>query len=74
MRRAICALAILTLIQGFAVGEDAPYYRDLFSDTWVATDALGRKMPLHDEVGPVKTDQRRVVGIFYITWHTHAAR
>lgn len=44
--------------------------RDLFSDTWVATDALGRKMPTHAEVGPVKKDQRRVVGIFYITWHT----
>lgn len=43
---------------------------DLFSDTWVATDALGRTMPGIDAVGPVKTDQRRVVGIFYITWHT----
>lgn len=43
---------------------------DLFSDTWVATDALGRTMPGFDAVGPVKTDQRRVVGIFYITWHT----
>ncbi|MGL6196643.1 MAG: hypothetical protein ACRC2T_17665 [Thermoguttaceae bacterium] len=44
--------------------------RDLFSDTWVGTDALGRKMPTHAEVGDVKNDQRRVVGIFYITWHT----
>ena len=43
---------------------------DLFADTWVATDALGRTMPLIDSVGPVKNDQRRVVGIFYITWHT----
>ncbi|NLN77103.1 MAG: hypothetical protein GX139_12460 [Armatimonadetes bacterium] len=43
--------------------------RDLFSDTWVATDALGRSMPGIEEVGPVKDDQRRVVGIFYITWH-----
>lgn len=43
---------------------------DLFPDTWVATDALGRTMPGIDSVGPVKTDQRRVVGIFYITWHT----
>jgi len=45
-------------------------YRDLFSDTWVATDALGRSMPPFDEVGPVKEDKRRVVSIFYITWHT----
>ena len=43
---------------------------DLYSDTWVATDALGRTMPGFDSVGPVKKDQRRVVGIFYITWHT----
>lgn len=43
---------------------------DLYQDTWVATDALGRTMPGIDAVGPVKTDQHRVVGIFYITWHT----
>lgn len=36
---------------------------DLFSDTWVATDALGRELPVFDEVGPPKTD--RFVGIFY---------
>ena len=45
-------------------------YVDLYPDTWVATDALGRTMPQIDSVGPVKTGQRRVVGIFYITWHT----
>jgi len=44
-------------------------YRDLYTDTWVASDALGRTMPTYEEVGPVKDDQRRVVGIFYITWH-----
>ncbi len=44
--------------------------RDLFADTWVASDALGRVMPSFEEVGPVKNDQRRVTGIFYITWHT----
>jgi hypothetical protein len=45
-------------------------YRDIYPDTWVASDALGRRMPDFQEVGPVKDDQRRVVGIFYITWHT----
>jgi len=45
-------------------------YRDIYPDTWVATDALGRTMPDESDVGQVKTDQRRVVGIFYITWHT----
>ena len=42
---------------------------DLMSDTWVGVDALGRQMPLIDSVGKVKTDHRRVTGIFYITWH-----
>jgi len=44
-------------------------YRDIFPDTWVATDALGRNMPDQSAVGPVKTNQQRVAGIFYITWH-----
>ena len=46
---------------------------DLMSDTWVATDALGRQMPLVDSVGTPKTDHDRVVGIFYITWHSQRA-
>lgn len=45
------------------------YYRDLYADTWVASDALGRTMPGLQEAGPVKKDQQRVVGMFYITWH-----
>lgn len=44
--------------------------RDLYSDTWVATDAIGRTMPTSEQTGDVKDDKRRVVGIFYITWHT----
>lgn len=45
-------------------------YRDIYPDTWVATDALGRTMPDAATVGPLKTDQPRVVSIFYITWHS----
>ena len=52
---------------------EAPYYRDLYSDTWVGHDALGRNMPPYSVVGPVKKDHRRVVGIFYITWHSDSA-
>ena len=44
--------------------------QDLWSDTWVATDGLGRAMPTSLEVGDLKTDKPRTVGIFYITWHT----
>jgi hypothetical protein len=45
-------------------------FTDLYPDTWVATDATGRTMPDCDSVGEVKAGQRRVAGIFYITWHT----
>ncbi|MGL4943675.1 MAG: hypothetical protein ACRC46_10840 [Thermoguttaceae bacterium] len=67
------ALTLLTiLVCGIAVSaETTPDVssRDIFQDTWVGTDALGRTMPTHTEVGDVKTDHPRVVGIFYISWH-----
>jgi len=60
-------LLLLTLVcQSFSAQDGI----DLMSDTWVATDALGRTMPLYEDVGPVKNDHIRTVGIFYITWHT----
>lgn len=34
---------------------------------WPATDALGNKLPMPDEVGPPQAD--RFVGIFYFLWH-----
>jgi hypothetical protein len=34
--------------------------------SWPASDGLGRKLPTHDQTGPVKTD--RHVGIFYFVW------
>ena len=40
---------------------------DLQSDTWVATDALGRTQPAQEAAGPPKKD--KWVGIFYWTWH-----
>src|SRR5262249_1749349 len=63
---------VLTLFGAVLDGlaAEAPYYRDLFPDTWVGHDALGRNMPTSFDVGPAKTDHRRVVGIFYITWHS----
>lgn len=55
----------------WALGTPSPAetIRDIYADTWVGVDALGRSMPTMAEVGPVKKDKRRVVGIFYITWH-----
>ncbi len=66
-------LAILLLLTASTLHADQPPYRDLYPDTWVATDALGRTMPDSAAVGPVKEGQRRVVGIFYITWHRDGA-
>ncbi len=40
---------------------------DLYADTWVATDALGRTQPGIAEAGPVRKD--KWVGFFYWTWH-----
>jgi type 1 glutamine amidotransferase len=44
-----------------------PVTRDLFSDTWVATDSLGRKLPSADELSPPRP--HRKVGMFYFLWH-----
>jgi hypothetical protein len=44
-------------------------YRDIYPDTWVGTDAPGRRMPVSGDVGPVKTGHPRIVSIFYVTWH-----
>ncbi|MEA3340943.1 MAG: VCBS repeat-containing protein, partial [Chloroflexota bacterium] len=38
-----------------------------YSDTWVATDALGRTLPDYDDVGGLRAD--RTVGMFYFLWH-----
>jgi hypothetical protein len=40
---------------------------DLASDTWAATDALGRKVPIFPEVPAPRAN--RTVGIFYFLWH-----
>ena len=40
--------------------------RDLMSDTWCATDALGRELPGYEQCGPPRA--RRTVGIFYFLW------
>ncbi len=70
----LIALSIVSCTTTVQDTVDYSYATDLMTDTWVATDALGRTMPGYEEVGPVKNDQRRVVGIFYITWHTQGLR
>lgn len=41
--------------------------RDLFSDTWVGTDALGRQVPVAPAVRPARSG--RYVGMFYFLTH-----
>ena len=66
MKRLFVLAALSAMSVTACVQTDTP--SDLMSDTWVATDALGRQMPLQETVGPVK-DGRHFTGIFYITWH-----
>ena len=66
----IGCLAFVWLLEVNTVFAQQDTIRDIYPDTWVATDALERTMPSYEEVGPIKKDQRRVVGIFYITWHS----
>ncbi|MFD2146760.1 hypothetical protein [Mucilaginibacter antarcticus] len=70
----ICTcIAVLFVSMAMMANAQSPKkadYRDIFADTWVATDALGRTMPNSTLAGPVKKDHKRVVGIFYITWHS----
>ena len=70
----LIALSVVSCTPKVQDTIDYSYATDIMSDTWVATDALGRTMPSYEEVGDVKNDQRRVVGIFYITWHTQGLK
>src|SRR5688572_25103320 len=62
-RAAVCGVILAGFLSNGAradQGERNP------GTPWPATDALGRSLPLADEVGPPKAD--RFVGIFYFLW------
>lgn len=40
---------------------------DTYSDTWVGTDTLGRKLPTTSEAGQPR--EGKTVGLFYYIWH-----
>lgn len=44
--------------------EDLTY---TYSDTWTATDMIGRKLPDNSTVGDIRPDKE--IGLFYWTWH-----
>ncbi len=58
----IWAMVILLSSVTYAGGEPRS-----ISDAWVATDALGRRLPDHTAVGDPRPD--RYVALFYWTWH-----
>ena len=66
----ICCLVALSLCGTnlAAEYEGKPYPGDdVYADTWVATDALGRPVPGREVCGAAKSD--KWVGMFYWTWH-----
>ncbi len=56
-------LGLLCIAAQCAFGQ----WQDSFSDTWVATDALGRQVATFPEVPAPRAD--RTVGMFYFLWH-----
>ncbi len=62
---AMFRLLISVLLTGGSLAAVPP--ADNRSDTWVATDALGRKVPIFPEVAAPRAD--RTVGLFYFLWH-----
>ncbi len=67
------ALLLLVLIAGLAACpvSSAAAEWDLESDTWAATDALGRTLPGSPDCGSPKPS--KTVGIFYFLWHNPSA-
>ncbi|MEI7730969.1 MAG: hypothetical protein WCO56_15445 [Verrucomicrobiota bacterium] len=60
-------LSVMALVGPGTFGGEPPVPPwDNFSDTWVATDALGRSLPTNAEVGNPRPN--RYVGIFYFLW------
>lgn len=66
MRKSIIAF-VFCLIVNFVYGQNVT--RNLYKDSWVATDALGRSLPSYEEIGPLKKD--RYVGMFYFLTHNN---
>lgn len=59
---------LLIVVAITAVSLTATVSADIVPDSWTAVDDLGRETPTYADV-PVKTDKKRTVGIFYVTWH-----
>ena len=67
MRKIFTSISILALATSALVSIPAAS-QEVNPDSWVATDALGRKVRTYDDA-PAKRDGK-FVAIFYWTWHT----
>lgn len=66
-RRLVCWLFALGLLSGVGLPAQTISSEQVPCTPWPATDALGRKLPVPDEVGPPQPG--RFVGIFYFLTH-----
>ena len=73
--RALAFVCLTLLVAGSAAAVAAaadagantnPNSWDVASDTWVATDALGRSLPTSEQVGLPRPE--KFVGVFYFLW------
>lgn len=65
---ALAILLFVTTVSAFGQGQFERKGTPLIlSDSWTATDALGRKLPDHNSVGDMRPN--RSVALFYWTWH-----
>ncbi len=62
-----CYLQLLLTVCLYLTGTCFSSAPERISDNWAATDALGRKLPSHSEVGDYRKD--KYVALFYWTWH-----
>ena len=65
MKNLTCLGLLLGICCLWAAGAPA---QTVNSDSWAATDALGRKVREYKEAGDKKKD--KLVAMFYWTWHT----
>ena len=63
MKRLFFLIPFLFSIETTLIAEDW----DVYSDTWVATDSLGRTLPTFELTGPPKPD--KTAALFYFLWH-----
>lgn len=65
LKRALVFL-VLMVFSDYGLLLNAQSFQDNV-DNWVATDALGRKLPTYTDVGPKRQD--KIVGVFYYLWN-----